>query len=147
MKDCMLGLIFFILFIPSSFADVQVYKCTKDGLTSFSQTPCKGLENKPLDVKTYTPNKEDFNRAIREDHRRHKEYDKLVKIREKEEAQFDALRRAEAKKQEAKQKQCSNLKIRSEWAREDYRNAKPKGQEQARIKLRRSEQIYAMNCH
>lgn len=146
MRRWMLGIAFALCFNPYSAADTQVYKCTKNGVTSFSQTPCIGQTSTTQEVKTYTPSKEEFARATKENQVRQKEYDKLVKTREVEEAKMDRMRRAAAKQAAVKQKQCDNLKMKTDWAKEDYRNAKPKAQEQARTRLRRSEQVYSMSC-
>lgn len=146
MRRWMLGIAFVLCIKPHCVADTQVYKCTKNGVTSFSQTPCSGQLSTIHEVKTYTPSKEEVVRAAKENQARQKEYDKLVKTREMEEARIDRMRRAAAKQAAVKQKQCDNLKMKTDWAKEDYRNAKPKEQEQARTRLRRSEQVYSMSC-
>lgn len=139
-------LLVLVFAIPVARGDTQVYKCMKNGVTSFSQTPCDGKVSEPQNIKTFNPSKEDQNRAAKDHQTRQKEYDRLVKIRHAEEAKLDAQNRALAKQAAATRKHCDNLKMHTEWAKEDYRNAKPKNQAQAKTKLKRSEELYAMNC-
>lgn len=146
MKKCVFGFALFLLFNLQAIADTQVYKCVQNGLTSFSQTPCPNSNNTKHDIKSYTPSNDAYTTAQRENQNRQKEYDKLVKIRHQSEAKDEAQRRAAAKQLAVKQKQCDNLKLRTDWAKEDFNNAKLKAQEHARTKLKRSEQLYAMNC-
>ncbi|MBC3879825.1 DUF4124 domain-containing protein [Undibacterium sp. LX40W] len=127
-------------------ADTQVYKCSKNGVTSFSQTPCDGRISESQNIKTYTPNAEDQKKAFKDNQVRQKEYDRLIKIRHAEEAKLDAQNRALAKQAAATRKRCDNLKMHIDWAKEDYRNAKPKNQAQAKTKLKRSEEVYALSC-
>lgn len=127
-------------------ADTQVYKCSKNGVTSFSQTPCDGRISQSQNIKTYTPSAEDQKKAFKDNQVRQKEYDRLIKIRHAEEAKLDAQNRALAKQAAATRKRCDNLKMHIDWAKEDYRNAKPKNQAQAKTKLKRSEEVYALSC-
>lgn len=146
MKTWLMFAIFLITSAQIAKADTQVYKCNKNGITSFSQTPCDGKLQESQNIKTYTPSTKDQDKAAKDNQVRQKEYDRLVKIRHAEEARLDAQNRAFAKQAAASRKKCDNLKMHIEWAKEDYHNAKPKNQAQARTKLRRSEEVYALNC-
>ena len=127
-------------------ADTEVYKCSKNGVISFSQTPCENKLSDTQRIKSFTPRQEDQNKALKDNQARQKEYDRLVKVRHAEEAKIEAQDRLVAKQAMAKRKHCDNLKMRSEWAKEDYHNANPKNQNRAKTKLKRSEEVYALNC-
>ena len=146
MKTLLMFALLLIISPTAVKADTQVYKCSKNGVTSYSQTPCDGKMAETHNIKTYEPNKEDQKRALNDNKVRQKEYDRLVKIRHAEEAKLDAQNRAVAKQAAATRKRCDNLKMHIEWAKEDYRNAKPKNQDQAKTKLKRSEEVYALSC-
>lgn len=146
MNKLALGLMLVLGFIENGSADTQVYKCLKEGVISYSQVPCNGQTSEKQEIKTYSPSKEQAAQSKKDNLARQKEYDRLVRAREKDEAKLEAARRQLAKQIASKQKQCDNLKLKTDWAREDYRGAQPRAQEKMRQKLKRTEQVYAMNC-
>ncbi len=150
MRACtQIYLLLFGLFYAGTYtahADTSAHKCIDNGKTFYSQLPCKGSEAKLVDVRSNTPSDEAIQNAVKAQHQRQVESNKLQKTREREEAKEASKNRAIAKRMESEQKQCEAQQQKAKWAKEDLDRTQPKGEMKAQAKLKRANERAALTC-
>lgn len=134
---------FFSLF---SHADTPAFKCLDNGKTIFSQTPCKGMQSTPIDIKTNDIPEEETQRALKRHQHRLSESNKNQKIKDREDAKQEASYRRIASKNASSKKQCDAMQMKSKWAKEDLRSTQPKGEMKAQLKLKRAQEKADLAC-
>jgi len=133
-------------FSPSSHADTPAFKCQENGKTIFSQTPCKGMQSTPIDIKTTQIPEEETQRALKRHQHRLSESNKNQKARDREFAKQEAASRRVASKNAQAKKQCENQQLKTKWAKEDLRSTQPKGEMKAQAKLKRAQEKADLIC-
>lgn len=114
-----------------------IYKCSHNGQTSYSDTPCAaGLSSKmaPPD----TPIKVDDSVMRRQQRALHQI--------EKEHATENAAGKKEVAAINARRKRCAELKLQQQWLAEDAAKAAPKAQDKAQQNVRRGAEKLASAC-
>ena len=133
-------------FSLSSHADTPAFKCQENGKTIFSQTPCKGMQSTPIDIKTTQIPEEETQRALKRHQHRLSESNKNQKTRDREFAKQEAASRRIASKNAQAKKQCENQQLKTKWAKEDLRSTQPKGEMKAQAKLKRAQEKADLIC-
>ena len=129
------------LFLLASFAApaFAVYTCESNGTITYSDQQCPG--GKVLDTSsapasdTTRQNAEDKAKLKRLEHERHKR-----------EAQEEKEQQRAAHAAASKQKKCSLLARRSQWANEDAAAATGKAKEKTKLKARRVAEQFEAEC-
>ena len=140
------SLFIFSICNASSGAFTDAYKCTINGTTTFSQTPCSIGVSTPANI----PNSEipaaDYQKVVERNKKDAVTLKKLEDARHKDEL----LRDKEIKTMTAKNAQtankCATLRAHEKWAKEDLSNASMKTEKKARIKLNRASEKTALAC-
>ncbi|MFC0350718.1 hypothetical protein [Undibacterium danionis] len=133
-------------FSLSSYADTPAFKCQENGKTIFSQTPCKGMQSTPIDIKTTQIPEEETQRALKRHQHRLSESNKNQKARDREFAKQEAASRRIASKNAQAKKQCESQQLKTKWAKEDLRSTQPKGEMKAQAKLKRAQEKADLVC-
>jgi hypothetical protein len=133
-------------FSLSSYADTPAFKCQENGKTIFSQTPCKGMQSTPIEIKTTQIPDEETQRALKRHQHRLSESNKNQKARDREFAKQEAASRRIASKNAQAKKQCENQQLKTKWAKEDLRSTQPKGEMKAQAKLKRAQEKADLIC-
>jgi Skp family chaperone for outer membrane proteins len=142
-----LSLVICSLFLSlSSHADTPAFKCQENGKTIFSQTPCKGMQSTPIEIKTSQIPEEETQRALKRHQHRLSESNKNQKASDREFAKQEAASRRNASKNANTRKQCENLQMKSKWAKEDLRSTQPRGEMKAQVKLKRAQEKADLAC-
>jgi hypothetical protein len=119
-----------------------VYKCTRDGKVTYSDSPCAGGVQHTLDVPSSTP-PSDPQAELERLRRTSKELEQRRHAREDRQAREDAhADRLAARRRE----KCEQLRLAHKWAEEDARRSGPLTQEAARLKARRAAERHAAGC-
>ncbi|KAB8044890.1 DUF4124 domain-containing protein [Janthinobacterium aquaticum] len=128
--------------VASAQASAQgVYKCVKDGRTSYSETPCAAGQVQLIEVPPPPP-AIDKGAATRQQ----RVADQLESTRKKREEREDAAR-ARANMQSAEHEQhCAQLRLQQKWAAQDAVGAGDKTREAAQLKVRRASERLALDC-
>jgi hypothetical protein len=118
----------------------DVYKCVKDGQTSYSATPCAGGQLQILEVPS--PPAVDKGAATRQE----RVASQLEAARKKRESLEDQARERAAKQLEARDKHCAQLRLEQKWAAQDAVGAGDKNRDAAQLKARRAGERLAVEC-
>ncbi|WP_083411752.1 DUF4124 domain-containing protein [Janthinobacterium sp. 1_2014MBL_MicDiv] len=118
-----------------------VYKCVKDGQTSYGETPCTGGQLQILEVPAPPP-AVDKGAATRQE-RVASQMEAARKQREKVE---DQARERAARQLEARDKHCAQLRLDQKWAAQDAVGAGDKTRDAAQLKARRAGERLAIEC-
>jgi hypothetical protein len=139
-------LIVFCIFNLSSIALAETYKCTINGATTFSQSPCANGTSTPANIPSGEVSAADYQDALKRNKKDAIALKKLEDARHKEEL----LREKEMKSLSTKNAQiankCATLRANEKWAKEDLANATMKTEKKARIKLSRASEKVALSC-
>jgi hypothetical protein len=121
-------------------------KCTSQGKTSYSDTPCpSGQPSQSLNPAA-PPDPDHARDALRKTARDKSELQRLRTERERRIAQEDSARaRAEAGRL-AHQKKCKLLGMRKRWSDEDAARADLKSEARAKRTARRKAEQYDLEC-
>ena len=140
MKASILLALFALL--ASSPAGAQtVYKCVKDGQTSYSETPCAAGQLQILAVPAPPP-AVDKGAATRQE----RVSSQLEFVRKQQEQREDAARARGNNQLEAREKHCAQLRLEQKWAAEDAANANDKTRDAAQLKAHRAAEKLATAC-
>ena len=119
----------------------DVYKCVKDGQTSYSATPCAGGQLQILEVPA-APAAADKGAATRQE----RVASQLEAARKKQEQLEDQARERGARQREAHEKHCAQLRLDQKWAAQDAVGAGDKTRDAAQLKARRAGERLAVEC-
>jgi hypothetical protein len=138
----------FLNSITISYAQAQesVFRCHHNGKTSYSERPCTQGKSESVVIKALPANQHAAAKQKKEHLQRTQYLKKVEAEREKEYAKLDRERNQEAKKYARAKKHCEDLRKKAQWAKEDLRNATPKTEVKARIKLKRAQQTAEYAC-
>ena len=121
-------------------------KCTGNGKTSYSDTPCPTGQAAQSLSRATPPDPDSSREALRKAERDKSELDRMRTARERRIAQEDSARaRAEAGRL-AHQKKCKSLEMKKRWSEEDAARADLKGQARAKKAARRKLEQYELEC-
>jgi hypothetical protein len=119
----------------------DVYKCVKDGQTSYSATPCAGGQLQILEVPTPPP-AIDKGATTRQE----RVASQLEAARKKQEQLEHQARERGARQQEAHEKHCAQLRLDQKWAAQDAVGAGTANRDAAQLKVRRAGERLAVEC-
>ena len=140
------SLFIFSICNASSGAFSDTYKCTINGATTFSQTPCAIGTSTPANIPNSEIPEADYQKALERNRKDAVTLKKLEDARHKDEL----LRAKEMKTMAAKNAQtankCATQRANEKWAKEDLSNASMKTEKKARIKLNRASEKTALAC-
>lgn len=134
------------LFLLSQIAVAETYKCMEDGVTSFTQQPCKSGVSIPLKLQSDEVTAEARQQALNLSAKEKAELRQLQEARQREESQMEKQMRALAAKNEKKKQQCASLQLKEQWAREDLANASGKNEAKAKSRLKRAKEKTQLSC-
>ena len=120
-----------------------VYKCTRLGAISYTDTPCEGTQ---LDIPLPTPSGHRANNQERTLTTEKAEISRLQKTREQRERQDQQIRDLSSRGAAAREHKCKTLSLQLRWREEDLREAPLESQHKARTRVRRAAEKYAMEC-
>lgn len=141
-----LTLVFLTLCTSSPMAFAETYKCTKNGATAYSQTPCSDGVSTPENIPTGKIPSADYQDALKRNQKDEIALKKLEDARHKDEAKRDKEMKTIAAKNEQTAHKCAALRANEKWAKEDLANASLKAEKKARVKLNRASEKTALNC-
>lgn len=119
----------------------DIYKCAKDGQTSYSATPCTGGQLQILEVPSPPP-VVDKGAATRQE----RVASQLEAARKKQENLADQARERAAKQKEIHDKHCAQLRLEQKWAAQDAVGAGDRNRDAAQLKARRAGERLAVEC-
>lgn len=138
----MLRTVLLCLLVSFSAPALAVYKCKSGDQITYSNQPCPGGE--VVDINSSSPiDTAKARQQAAEDERRQK---RLENERRKQEAREEKERQRAAHDLAMKQKRCSILAKRKQWADEDVAASTGKSVERARVKARRVAEQYQEEC-
>ncbi|MBB5610954.1 MULTISPECIES: DUF4124 domain-containing protein [unclassified Janthinobacterium] len=133
---------FALALLAASSAGAQtVYKCVKDGQTSYGETPCAAGQLQILAVPAPPP-AVDKGAATRQD----RVASQLEFVRKQQEQREDAARARGNHQLEAREKHCAQLRMDQQWAAEDAAGANDKTRDAAQLKAHRAAEKLAAAC-
>lgn len=130
----------------SSLALAETYKCTINGSTTFSQTPCPTGVSSPANIPNGEVPAADYQDALKRNKKDAITLKKLEDVRHKDELQREKEMKTIAAKNEQVAHKCAALRANEKWAKEDLTNATMKTEKKARIKLSRASEKVALSC-
>jgi type IV secretory pathway VirB10-like protein len=140
----------FLMFLcggaSSSIANAQTYKCTKNGTTTYTQSPCADGVSTPTTIPSGGIPAADYQEALKRNKKDEVTLKKLEDTRHKEEAKREKEMKALARKNESATQKCAGLHANEKWAKEDLANAQPKTEKKARTKYKRAMEKTALYC-
>jgi hypothetical protein len=119
----------------------DVYKCVKDGQTSYGATPCTGGQLQILEVPPPPP-AVDKGAATRQE----RVASQLEFARKQREQREDDARARAAKQAQAREKHCAQLRLEQKWAAQDAVGAGDRARDAAQTKARRAGERLAVEC-
>ena len=119
----------------------DVYKCVRDGQTSYSATPCTGGQLQILEIPSPPP-AVDKGAATRQE----RVASQMEAARKKQENLADQARERAAKQKEIHDKHCAQLRMEQKWAAQDAVGAGDKNRDAAQLKARRAGERLAVEC-
>lgn len=138
----MLRIVLLCLFVSFSAPALAVYKCKSGDKIIYSDQQCPGGE--VMDISSASP--ADTAKARQQAAEEQKQLKRLENERRKQEAREEKERQRAAHDFAAKQKRCSILAKRKQWADEDATASTGKSVERARTKARRVAEQYQEEC-
>lgn len=141
-----INLIVFCIFNSSSAALAETYKCTTNGSTIFSQTPCTNGTSTTANIPTGDVPAADYQDALKRNKKDAVALKKLEDARHKDELQREKEMKTLAAKNVQTAHKCAALRANEKWAKEDLANAPMKTEKKARIKLSRASEKTALFC-
>lgn len=141
-----IGLVVFSICNLSSIAFAETYKCTINGSTTYSQTPCANGISTPANLPATEVAAADYQEALKRNRKDVANLKKLEGARHKDELQRNKELKAIAAKNEQTAHKCAALRANEKWAKEDLANAPMKSEKKARIKLNRASEKMALSC-
>lgn len=139
-------LVFWSLCTLSSFAFAETYKCTINGSTTYSQSPCLDGVSTPANIPTGKIPSADYQEALKRNKKDKLTLNKLEDARHKDEFKRDKEIKIMSAKNEQAAHKCAALRANEKWAKEDLANAPQKTEKKARIKLNRATEKTALGC-
>ena len=130
-----ISLIAFSICNLSSVALAETYKCTINGSTTYSQTPCTNGVSTPTNLPTAEVAAADYQDAVKRNKKDELNLKKLEDARHKDELKRDKKMKTIAAKNAQTAHKCAGLRANEKWAKEDLANAPMKSEKKARIKL------------
>jgi hypothetical protein len=134
------------LFLLSQMATAETYKCMEDGVTSFTEQPCKSGMSTPLKLQSDEVTAEARQQALNLSAKEKAELHRLQETRQREELKMEKQMRALAAKNEKEKQQCASLQLKEKWAREDLANASGKNEAKAKSRLKRAKEKTHLLC-
>nr|WP_314628487.1 DUF4124 domain-containing protein [uncultured Janthinobacterium sp.] len=119
----------------------DVYKCVKDGQTSYSAAPCAGGQLQILEIPSPPP-AVDKGAATRQE----RVASQLEAARKLQEQREDQARERGARQQEARDRHCAQLRLEQKWAAQDAVGAGDRNRDAAQLKARRAGERLAIEC-
>ena len=119
----------------------DLYKCVKDGQTSYSETPCAGGQLQILEVAP-APAAVDKGAATRQQ----RVASQLEAARKTQELLEDQARARGAKQAQIHDKHCAQLRLDQKWAAQDAVGAGSANRDAAQLKVRRAGERLAVEC-
>ena len=141
-----IALIVFSICNLSAVAFAETYKCTINGATSYSQTPCPNGISTPANIPSTKVAATDYQDAIKKNKKDAINLKKLEDARAKDELKRDKEMKTIAAKNAQTAHKCAVLRANEKWAKEDLANAPIKSEKRARIKLNRASEKTALSC-
>lgn len=128
--------------LASAQASAQgVYKCVRDGHTSYSETPCAAGQVQLIEVPPPPP-AADKGAATRQE----RVAAQLESARRKREEREDAARARANVDAAEHEKHCAQLRLQQKWAAQDAVGAGDKTRDAAQLKVRRAGERLALEC-
>lgn len=124
----------------------QAYKCTHQGATTYSQTPCEVGTSKPVQQKIDEVPAEAYQQALKQNAQDKITVKKMQDARHKNEAKYEREMKAIALKNENKKQQCDVLQAKEKWAKEDLATSGARTETKAKLKLKRASENLALHC-
>ena len=118
-----------------------LYKCVKDGQTSYGETPCAGGQLQILEVPP-APGAVDKGAATRQE----RVASQLEAARKKQELLEDQARARAARQADIHDKHCAQLRLEQKWAAQDAVGAGTANRDAAQLKVRRAGERLAIEC-
>lgn len=119
-----------------------VYRCSIDGKTSYSDTPCASGTSTALE----TPAAPSAASPAPDLARMKAESATLEKQRHAREAKDERAQGRDAARAAARRQQCDKLRLNKKWAEEDAAHATGQAVARARVKARRMAEQLALEC-
>lgn len=141
-----ISFIVFCVCNASSIAFAETYKCTINGATTFSQSPCINGTSTPANIPTGDVPAADYQDALKRNKKDVVALKKLEDARHKDELQREKEMKSLAAKNAQAEHKCAALRANEKWAKEDLANATTKTEKKARIKLNRASEKTALSC-
>ena len=139
-------LIVFSICSVSSVAFADTYKCTINGATTFSETPCTNGVSTPIKTPSTTVSTTNYQDALKRNKTDELNLKKLENARHRDEQKRDKEMKSIAAKNEQTAHKCAAVRANEKWAKEDLANATMKTEKKARIKLNRASEKTALSC-
>ena len=130
----------------SSIAFAETYKCTINGVISFSQTPCPNGASTIANIPSGEVPAADYQDALKRNKKDTIALKKLEDARHKDELQREKEMKSIAAKNAQTTHKCATLRANEKWAKEDLANATMKTEKKARIKLSRASEKTSLYC-
>jgi hypothetical protein len=132
--------------LPSTSACAEMYRCVLDGSTTYSQTPCPHTDSKPIKIPVNQATSDEYKQALKKNAQDKIIVKKLENSRHKNDAKYEGKMKTIAARNEKEQQKCTKLQASVKWAEEDLKNAQPKAEMNARLKLKRASEKASLQC-
>ena len=136
----------FCICSASAIASAETYKCTINGMTTFSQSPCVNGTSTLANIPSGEIPAADYQDALKRNKKDAIALKKLEDARHKDELQREKEIKTIAAKNAQIAHRCATLRANEKWAKEDLANATMKTEKKARIKLNRASEKTALSC-
>lgn len=150
MKKFRCHALLFCLFSSLAFtcADLraEAYKCTHNGTTTYSQTPCETGISKPIQQRPDEVPAEVYRQALKQNAQDKVTVEKMRDARHRSEAKYEREMKAIAQKNENKKQECDALQAKVKWAKEDLAASGGRSETKAKLKLKRANENLALHC-
>ena len=140
---CWMSLILLSCLLFTSFSAHAVYKCLRNGSIIYTDQSCDGGQLSLPESPTSESHRTNQNESIAKDRA---EISRLQKSREQRERQEQQIRDLSARGAAARERKCKSLALQLRWREEDFRVAPLHKQDNARTRVRRASEKYAMEC-
>jgi hypothetical protein len=140
---CWMYLTFLSCLLLTSYSAHAVYKCMRHGEVIYTDKACDGGQLSLPDSPTSESHRANQNESLAKDRA---EISRLQKFREQRERQDQQIRDLSARGAVAREHKCKSLALQVRWREEDLRDAPLHTQHNARTRVRRASEKYAMEC-
>lgn len=139
----MLRVLLIAVLVALSAPALAAYKCESGGKTTYSEKPCPG--GKAIDISDPASPSE-ATKIRQQTEQENKKVKQLENARHKREATEEREQKRAARANAVKKSKCASLEQRKNWSREDAAKATGRAAEKAKLKARRADEKFQLQC-